>query len=168
MTPIEGDPGHPRLGKPELFMNSAIFPAFSPDGRWVAYFSQVPGQIGVWVRPFLGPGGPWLVDGDGGYPVWPRTGNKLFYVSRSTGRMMAAGYSASGDSFIPDKPQVWSERRLLPSLSPVLQTYDVASDGQRFAAVLYEDGTAQEKPITHVTFLLNFFDYLRQRVPLTK
>ena len=75
---------------------------------------------------------------------------------------MAAGYSVRGDSFIPDKPQVWSERRSLPDLSRVLQTYDVAADGKRFAVVLYEDGTAQEKPITQATFLLNFFDYLRQ------
>ena len=57
--------------------------------------------------------------------------------------------------------------RLLPSLSPVLPTYDVAPDGKRFAVVLYEDGTAQE-PITHVTFLLNFFDELRRKVPVNK
>ena len=166
VAPIEGDVGLPKLGKPELFRNSAIFPAFSPDGRWVAYFSQIPGQAGVWVRPFGGPGGPWLVDGDGGYPVWPRIGSKLFYVSRSTGRMMAAGYSVNGDSFVPDKVQVWSKRRLLPGLSPVTLTYDVAPDGQHVVAVLYEDGTAQEKPITNVTFLLNFFHQLQRKVPV--
>jgi serine/threonine-protein kinase len=166
IAPIEGEPGHPKLGKPDLFVNSAIMPAFSPDGRWVAYFRQTPGQLGVWVRPFRGSGGPWLVDPDGGYPVWPRTGGQLFYVSRLTGRMMAASYSVKGDSFVPDKPQVWSERRLLPTLSPVIPTYDVTPDGRRFAVVLSEDGTAQEKPITHVAFLLNFFDYLRRKVPV--
>jgi hypothetical protein len=31
--------------------------------------------------------------------------------------------------------------------------------------VLNADGTADPKPITHVTFLLNFFDELRRRVP---
>jgi hypothetical protein len=31
---------------------------------------------------------------------------------------------------------------------------------------VYPDGTPDEKPITHVTFLLNFFDELRRRVPV--
>jgi Tol biopolymer transport system component len=168
MAPIEGEASHPRLGKAELFTSSAIFPAFSPDGRWVAYFGQALGQQGVWVRAFRGPGGPWLVDSDGGYPVWARNGHDLFYVSRSTGRMMAAGYSVQGNSFVRDKPRVWSDTPLLGSLVPVTSTYDVAPDGKRFAVVLYEDGTAQEKPITHVTFLLNFFDELRRRVPVAK
>jgi eukaryotic-like serine/threonine-protein kinase len=168
MAPIQGDSGHPTLAKPQAFQNGAIYPAFSPDGRWVAYLSQVPGQVGVWVRPSRGPGGPWLVDGDGGYPVWPRGGHELFYVSRSSGRMTAAGYTSNGDSFVPDTPRVFSEKRLLPVLPPVTPTYDVMPDGRRFAVVLYEDGTAQEKPITHVTFLLNFFDELRREVPLSK
>jgi Tol biopolymer transport system component len=165
---IEGGPGHLKLGKPELLLNSAIFPAFSPDGRWVAYSRQIPGQVGVWVRPFRAPGGPWLVDSDGEYPVWSRTGHELFYVSRTSRRMMAARYSVIGDSFVPEKPRVWSDRSLLPSLVPVTPTYDVSPDGKRFAVVLYEDGTAQGKPITRAAFLLNFFDELRRRVPVNK
>jgi len=60
------------------------------------------------------------------------------------------------------------ERYLLDLGSPPVLTYDVAPDGKHFAVVLYADGTAEEKPITHVTFLLNFFDELRRRVPLGK
>jgi hypothetical protein len=105
-------------------------------------------------------------DSDGGFPVWPLSGHELFYVSISTGRMMAAGYSVTGDSFIPEKPLVWSDKPLLQSLPRVTPAYDVAPDGKRLAVVLYEDGTAQQKPITHATFLLNFFDYLRRKVPV--
>jgi serine/threonine-protein kinase len=168
MVPIEAEAGHPRLGKPELFLSSAIFPVFSPDGRWVAYYRQAIGQQGVWVRPFRGPGGPWLVDSDGGYPVWPRNGHQLFYVSVSSRRMMAAGYAVNGNTFVPDKPQAWADKPLLPSLVPVTSTYDVTPDGKRFAVVLYEDGTAEEKPILHVTLVLNFFDELRRRVSVSK
>jgi hypothetical protein len=46
-----------------------------------------------------------------------------------------------------------------------IPTYDLAPDGQRFAIVLNPDGTAEEKPITHLTVLLNFFDELKRRVP---
>jgi hypothetical protein len=46
--------------------------------------------------------------------------------------------------------------------------YDAAPDGKRLAVVLHADGTVEEKPVTQVIFLLNFFDYLRRRVPLGK
>ena len=45
-APIEGDSAHLKLGKPELFVGTPFFelsPAFSPDGRWMAYMSQESG-----------------------------------------------------------------------------------------------------------------------------
>ena len=159
-----GRPGPPESGKSEALSEQRRFSGILAGWPLDRYFWQVAGKTGVWVRPFRGQGGPWLVDSDGGYPVWPRTGNELFYVSLSSGRMMAAGYSVNGDSFIPHKPRVWSAKTLLPNLSPVLSTYDVAPDGKRFAVVLYENGTAEQKPITHATFLLNFFDDLQRRI----
>jgi serine/threonine-protein kinase len=163
-VPIEGDPDHPKLGTAVPFVATTfttVFPAFSPDGRWVAYMSGDPAKRGIWVRPFPGPGGQWQLDSTGTFPVWSRKGHELFYLSG--GRIMVASYSASNDSFVWDKPHVWSEKRLLNLGSPPVSTYDTAPDGKRFAVVLYTDGTAEEKPITHVTFLLNFFDELRHK-----
>jgi serine/threonine-protein kinase len=78
---------------------------------------------------------------------------------------MKASYTVRGDSFMTGTPRVWSARDLLNLGSPPVSTYDLAPDGKRFAIVLYLDGTAEEKPFTHLTFLLNFFDELRRRVP---
>jgi hypothetical protein len=50
--------------------------------------------------------------------------------------------------------------------SPPYGTFDIAPDGKRAAVVLYTDGSAEEKPVTSVAFLLNFFDELRRRVPV--
>jgi serine/threonine-protein kinase len=80
-------------------------------------------------------------------------------------RIMVADYTANGDSFAAGKPHLWSEKHLLDLGSPPVLTYDAAPEGKRFAVVLYADRTAEEKPITHVAFLLNFFDELRRRVP---
>ena len=80
---------------------------------------------------------------------------------------MVTSYAANGNAFEWTKPRVWSERHLL-ELSPPYPTFDIAPDGKSAAVVLYADGTAEEKPVTSVTFLLNFFDYLRQRVPVNK
>jgi hypothetical protein len=55
---------------------------------------------------------------------------------------------------------------MLDLISPPIPTYDLAPDGKRFAVILNADGTAEQKPILHVTFLLNFFDELRRRVPV--
>jgi serine/threonine-protein kinase len=168
-APIEGDPSHPRLGKAVPFVQTpfiTILPTFSPDGRWIAYTSGEPGRTGLWVRPFPGPGGQWQIDSAGRFPIWSRDGRELFFLV--DGRIMVAGYTATGDSFVAGKPRVWSEKPLLDLGSPPTFTYDAAPDGKRFAVVLYPDGTADEKPITHVTFLLNFFDELRRRVPVSK
>ena len=53
-------------------------PAFSPDGRWLAYSSILTGRREVYVRPFPGPGTAERVSVDGGdcsglEPEWTRT-----------------------------------------------------------------------------------------------
>ena len=80
--PVEVDPGQGalRLGKAELFLGTPfveIAPAFSPDGRWLAYTSDESGTLEVYVRPFVAPGGGaggrWQISTGGGmFPVWSR------------------------------------------------------------------------------------------------
>jgi pectate lyase len=76
-------------------------------------------------------------------------------------------YTAKSDSFAADKPHVWSEIRLL-NLADYVSSYDLSPDGMRLAAMLANDEASGQKPLTHLTFLLNFFDELRQRVPVGK
>ena len=73
--PVEADPGPGglgfRLGKAELFLGTPfveITPAFSPDGRWLAYASNESGTFEVYVRPFPGPGRP-MAGFDGRRPL---------------------------------------------------------------------------------------------------
>jgi serine/threonine-protein kinase len=169
-APVEGDAGHLRLGRAEPFLPTpfvTILPAFSPDGRWLAYFSDAPGKEGLWVAPFPGPGGGWLVSSRGSSPIWSRgalgAGRELFFIADFR-TIMVAGYAARGDALVFGEPKVWSQHPLLDLGSPPVGTYDLAPDGKRFAVVLNADGTADPKPITHLTFLLNFFDELRRRV----
>ena len=168
-APIEGDADHPRLGKTEPFLQTpfnTILPAFSPDGRWLAYYSGEPGKEGTWVAPFPGPGGGWLISSRGRNPFGRATGASC--SSSRTHTIMVAGYTDRGDAFVFGKPQVWSPHPLMDLGSPPVGAFDLAPDGKRFAAVLNADGTAEPKPVTHLTFLLNFFDELRRRVPDAK
>ena len=75
---------------------------------------------------------------------------------------MVAGYTASGDSFTPGKLQRWPQ--LTVSVSG-LADFDVTPDGKH-AAVLLPEGGDKQKPITHLTLLLNFFDELQRKAPV--
>jgi serine/threonine-protein kinase len=165
-APLEGDPSHPRLGKAELFLGTPFTetnPAFSPDGRWLAYSSNESGNAEVYVRPFPGPGGRWQISTGGGrFPLWSHDGRELFFATLDR-RVMAVSYTAKGDSFVADKPRVWSEARLV--IAGTFSQYDVAPDGKRLSAMLVSNEASGQKPVTHLTFLLNFSDELQRRAP---
>jgi Tol biopolymer transport system component len=160
------DPEHPKPGKPEPFLTTSgrqVDAAFSPDGKWMAYSSNEFGIDDVFVRPYPGPGGKWRISTTGGkFPTWSRSGRELFYFSLSEGRIMVANYAVHGDSFSAAKPRVWSDRQVLqPNFIRVL---DLHPDGKRFA-VFSRQEVEETKGNLHVTFLLNFADELRRRVP---
>lgn len=167
------DPEHPKPGKPELFLRTpfkALDPSFSPDGRWISYSSTESGRREVFVRPFPGGGasgaGRWQISTGGGrFPIWSRDGRELFYGGLDN-RIMAAAYTAKGDSFAAGKPRPWSNPQLLENNGHWLLDVapDVAPDGRRFVVALRADSAGQPKSSVHVTFLLNFFDEVRRRV----
>jgi len=65
-------------------------------------------------------------------------------------------------SLAAGKPRVWTEARLRDT--GVYSNCDRSPDGKRLAAMVADDASG-EKPPTHLTFLLNFFDELRRRAP---
>jgi serine/threonine-protein kinase len=100
-APLEGDTGHPRLGRAEPFLQkpfNTIHPAFSPDGRWLAYDTSEPGKQGLWVVPFPGPGGGWLISSHGSQPIWSRNGRELFFLA-DLHTITVADYIARGDAW---------------------------------------------------------------------
>jgi Tol biopolymer transport system component len=165
--PVEGNEKSGwKLGEPQPFLNSPfseITPAFSPDGRWLAYQSDESGNNEVYVRPFPGPGGKWQISTGGGhFPDWCRSGKELFY-STPDNKIMVATYAASGDSFRADKPRLWSPGQF--TSRAFTRNFDAHPDGKRFA-VLKAPGTGDAPPVNKVSFILNFFDELRRKLPV--
>jgi serine/threonine-protein kinase len=164
---MEGDADHPRLGKAEpvqvasKWMDGRV----SPDGRWLAYVSAAESvHPDVFVRPFPGPGPKSQVSTTGGgYPVWSRNRDELFFVDPDQ-RIMVTSYTVAGNSFIPGTPRVWSDERL-GSVMVANTPYDLAPNGERFAVVLDTEDAREQKALTGVTLVLNFFDELRMRWP---
>ena len=76
----------------------------------MAYQSNESGRDEVYVRAFpppsSGQGGKWPISINGGNaPRWSRNGHDLLYGAGD--QIMAAGYTADGDTFVAEKPRVW-------------------------------------------------------------
>ena len=81
------------------------FGRFSPNGQWVAYTSNEPGQYEVFVQRFPKAGGRWKVSSGGGFqPVWNHNGKELFYLAPD-GKLMAADVTATESTFTPGPPR---------------------------------------------------------------
>ncbi len=166
---MQNDGGQPRAGKPEVFLQTPaneLYPAFSPDGRWIAYRSFESGVSEIYVRAFPDKGGKWLISNSGGnFPVWSRNGRQLFYITPQQ-QIMVVTYTAKGDSSVPDKPRLWSDKRLAETSTS--QNADIAPDGKRFAVLMPLETPEAHQSQNHMIFLENFADELRRKVPVAK
>ncbi len=154
--PVDGSDPRPLLATDD----DEFMPAVSPNGRWLAYVSDVTGQNEIWARPYAADGPPVRVSVDGGLqPVWSHDGSELFYVQGSIvlrGEMMRAD--------LPDPEELAFGRPELLFESPVLlavdTSYDVLPDG-RFVMLEPPEGDA-EAPFT---VIVNWIDTLAERAP---
>jgi serine/threonine-protein kinase len=164
-VPLESDGVGLRAGKPEVFLQTQAderYPSFSPDGRWLAFSSNESGTFQVYVRAFPDKGGKWQISNIGGtYPMWSRNGRELFFETFDN-HIMVAGYAVEGDSFMADKPRIWSEKQLGGVVNSS-KNVDLAPDGKRMVALMLAGTAEAQKAQNHVIFLENFFDEVRRR-----
>jgi len=127
---------------------------FSPDGHWVAYSSNESGREEIYVQPFPGPGGKWIVSSDGGsVPRWSRSGREIFY--RNADKMMSVEVQTQ-PTFQAGTPHVLFQGSY--SITP----YDVAPDSQHFLLVKDKEGQPEAR---EVRVVLNWVEELKRRVP---
>ena len=80
------------------------YPAVSPDGRWIAYSSNLSGRPEVYVQPFPDLGDRWQVSTQGGVsPLWHPNGSELFY--RTNRAMMSVPVEAGGSTLKYGSPR---------------------------------------------------------------
>jgi len=111
---------------------SEFFPAFSPDGRFLAYTSDEAGGQQVYVVSFPEPRGRWQVSASGGsQPRWSRDGRELLFASGDN-TLMSAEIRIRGLSL-----EVGAIRPLFPLgvVSQLGNVYDLAPNSKRIVVL---------------------------------
>lgn len=106
-------------------------PAFSPDGRFVAYVSDESGEAQVYVQPNPPTGAKWQVSRTGGmWPRWRADGRELFYVQTDS-KLVAVEVAAEGSILrIGRSQELFFVPLRLVNVSG--GEYDLSPDGTRF------------------------------------
>ena len=154
-----------REREPQAFLQMPFdesAPTFAPNGQWIAYVSNESSRNEVFVQPYPGPGGKWQISNGGGIgPVWSRNGRELFY--RSGNRMMAVEITTE-PSFSAGTPTRLFEGAFT-SGAVARANYDVSPDGERFLMV---QPSGEDVSSTQINVVLNWFEELKQRVPVAQ
>ena len=138
-------------------------PALSPNGRWLAYTSDVTGRNEVYVSPFPNVESSTVpVSTNGGFgPLWAHSGRELFFGD-ADGRLVAAEVeTASGFRVL--------ERETLFALSEYFSIegtdfYDIAPDDQRFLMARVVGTLGSSGDDDRFILVENWFTELRERL----
>ncbi len=134
--------------------HSTLRPAFSPDGRWLAYDSDESGRREVYIQsyPDLGRFRRQISTSGGEEPHWTRGGRELVY--RHADSMFAASVVlASGETGRPAFLFAGS------FLGPLFGGgYDVEPDGERFLMIKVPPESAPRR----IDLVLNWFEELKK------
>jgi serine/threonine-protein kinase len=157
----------PLGGEPTPFLTSTSNEhsgVFSPDGRLIAYVSDITDGEQIYVRPFPGPGRVTRVSVDGGVePAWSRNGRELVFRSRDGIRMLSSDiqFSPEGEFVqISDPVNLFSGSFTSYQLDG--PSYSVSADGEQF---LMLQATDRGDAGTHVNLVLNWTVELDRLLP---
>jgi serine/threonine-protein kinase len=129
-----------------------LYPALSPDGRWLAYTSNESGAAELYVRPFPQTAtAKWQISTAGGRePVWSRSGRELFYFNGKNEMVSADIQTGAGFS-------VGKQRVLFPASDfarpgPV-PSFSISPDDRRFLMVREGEASQQSELIVAENWL---------------
>ncbi len=152
----------------EIQSTIPIEASFSPDGRWVTYQSgEALSESDVYIQPFPDAGAKYMLprDQQNHHPLWSPAGKEIFYIPRQGTTAVIGVTTAPQVAFGTAVPIPRGGRVEGPPSAH--RNHDLMPDGKRFVGVLPE-GSEQTPAAyaTQVRVVLNWFEDLKQRVPV--
>ena len=182
--------------KPEVFLATPAdetHAQVSPDGKWIAYTSNLTGRKEVWVRPFPSGLGQWQISPDasnfgGDWPRWnwsAKDSKEVFYHSITSsiaglyaqpdgfhGPIFSVAIKATADAIEVASPQevIRTMTVRLPHQGGDYHTFGVSPDGKRFLVmqrVITADAAVgailTELPAPGLTVAMNWISGLKKK-----
>ena len=141
-----------------------IFAAVSPDGRWIAYTSDVSGRTEIYVERYPELGNRQLISTGGGRSRSGRgTAGNCSSAAWTVGRCLRS--VQSGTTLVAGRPQVLFEFAMLPSGGGD-RPYDIAPDG-RFLIIRSGQAEAGGGTAPNIVVVQNWTEELKRLVPTT-
>jgi Tol biopolymer transport system component len=151
-----------RLSGARLLVHSGTYPAVSPNGRWIAYESNVSGPTEIFVERYPELGDRQQISTGGGrLPLWSRDGHELFFSGM--GRQMFAVSVQSGTTFVAGRPELLFDFPIF--LIAGTRAYDIAPDG-RFLIIRSGQAAAGGDTASSIILVQNWFEELKRLVPV--
>jgi len=149
--------------------SSEYSPAFSPDGRWLAYVSVESGRAEVYVRRYPQGDRFTVSTGGGTGPLWRRDGKETFFTGQDQGegKVMAVSVTAVGDRLELGKPTPLFAMRT-PGSNGVLEQYAGSSNGGLRWGILPDGRFVMERgadvsSTREIVLVQHWFDELRRQ-----
>lgn len=139
------------------------FASVSPDGRWMAYESNVSGRPEIFVERYPELGNRQQISTAGGRrPAWSRNGRELFFSSLDTRQMLAVAVQP-GTTLVAGRPQRLFEFAMAPIVGGN-RTWDLAPDG-RFVIIGSGQAEGGDGAPFNLILVQNWTEELKRLVP---
>ncbi|MBO6512988.1 MAG: protein kinase [Phycisphaerales bacterium] len=144
---------------------SAEFQArLSPDGKWIAYSSDITGDIHVFIRRLDGPPDRQQISVDRGYmPIWAPDGQSVYFRSIFTSdqpdrkpMLFRVDLTEVDNRLVPSSPQMMHEVNYENSLRLVTH-HDLHPDGKRLLYIAPAANTEQSTTVNQTYLKTNWF-----------
>ncbi|MGD8897128.1 MAG: hypothetical protein PVJ73_13925, partial [Acidobacteriota bacterium] len=138
-------------------------PAFSPDGRWIAYRSDESGASRIYVQSYPVGSGKWIISNDaGGAPTWSPDGRELYY--RTPEGLMVVSIEKDGTRLRPGVATELLTGSFVGGINGVIfpggwvfNDYTAAPDGRSFIMLQRERETTMDS----IQLVSGWFEELR-------